>query len=114
MSDTGLVVGLAVLVTLAAVVVIGGAAICAALFVHEHMARRAAEQRAGQAETTVHELRERLAALQRVDRNELYRYQLEDLRARELRASDSIYVAVEHLRQAARTLDTAEKGKRNK
>jgi hypothetical protein len=62
---------------------------------------------------TVGELRERLSALERVDRNPLYRESMEDMRARELRAADSAAVGVEHMLHAIRLLapEMLKKGK---
>lgn len=125
MPNPYLLAGFVVLLTLAAVAVVVLAAGLAAWGVNEYRSRRAAEDRASAAERRQREaeahaatvgaenraLLERLANLERLDRNELYRLSLEDLRAREVNASDSIHVAVEHLRQAARTLDVG-KGKK--
>ena len=52
----------------------------------------------------VAELRRRLEALERVDRNPLYRTAIEDQRAIELRAADSVAVGVEHMLNALRLL----------
>lgn len=56
----------------------------------------------------------RLAALERVDRNPLYREALEDQRARQLRAADDVSTGVEFMLQAIRTLapEMLKKGKR--
>ena len=52
----------------------------------------------------VAELRRRLEALERGDRNPLYRTAIEDQRAIELRAADSVAVGVEHMLNALRLL----------
>jgi hypothetical protein len=52
----------------------------------------------------VEELRGRLANLERVDRNPLYRDSLEDQRARQLRAADDAATGIEFMEQAIRTL----------
>jgi len=64
---------------------------------------------------TVNELRQRLDALDRVDRNPLYREALEDQRARQLNAADSVAVGVEHMLNAIRILapEMLKKGKRS-
>lgn len=62
---------------------------------------------------TVGELRERLSALERVDRNPLYRESLEDQRAVQLRAAADVATGIEFMVQAVRTLapDMLKKGK---
>jgi uncharacterized membrane protein YccC len=59
-------------------------------------------------------LRERIANLERVDRNPLYRESMEDQRARELKAADAVSVGVEHMLNAIRILapEMLKKGKK--
>jgi len=52
----------------------------------------------------VAELRTRLANLERVDRNPLYRDSLEDQRARQLRAADDAATGITYMEQAIRIL----------
>jgi hypothetical protein len=51
------------------------------------------------------EQEQRLAALERVDRNPLYRSALEDQRAQQLRAASDVATGVEFMIQAIRTLN---------
>lgn len=53
---------------------------------------------------TVADLRLRLANLERVDRNPLYRDSLEDQRARQLRAADDAATGIAFMEQAVRIL----------
>lgn len=53
----------------------------------------------------VEELRQRIACLERVDRNPLYREALEDQRARQIKAATDVATGVEYLVQAIRVLN---------
>lgn len=58
---------------------IGGAALCAGLFVRERLGRLAAERRVAEAETHAAQLNDELRNYRRARNNKLYRHALEDV-----------------------------------